>query len=96
MDVAWTIPALDNLDEIQDYIAKDSPIAAYRFTVELMDRADSVLGAQPVAGRVGRLPGTREWVVPGTAYIVVYRANERVEILAVINAARRWPDELPH
>ncbi len=96
MEVVWTIAALDDLDEIQDYIARDSPLAAYRFTFELMDRTDAVLASQPMAGRAGRVPGTREWVMPGTAYIVAYRIRDRVEIIAVINAAQQWPDTLPN
>ncbi|WP_443750850.1 type II toxin-antitoxin system RelE/ParE family toxin [Asticcacaulis solisilvae] len=96
MDVAWTIPALDDLDEIQDYIAQDSPITAHRFIVDLMDRTNAVLGAQPMAGRPGRLPETREWIVPRAAYIVAYRVNKCIEVLAVINAAKQWPDDLTH
>jgi toxin ParE1/3/4 len=43
-------------------------------------------------GRPGRVPGTRELVVAGTPYIVAYRVTaSRVDVLAIIHAARRWP-----
>jgi toxin ParE1/3/4 len=92
MDVVWTTPALDDLDHIQDYIALDSPITAYRFTSKLVERTETLLSLTPMAGRAGRVAGTREWVMPGTAYIVVYRVTRQVEILAIVNAAQEWPE----
>ena len=46
-------------------------------------------------GREGRVPGTRELIIPGTPLIVPYRLHDqdgRVEILTVLHAARRWPE----
>ncbi|WP_246526867.1 type II toxin-antitoxin system RelE/ParE family toxin [Plastoroseomonas hellenica] len=43
-------------------------------------------------GRRGRAKGTREFVLPDTPYIIVYRVTDRVEILAVVHAAREWPE----
>jgi plasmid stabilization system protein ParE len=37
MRIRWTRPALHNLEEIQDYVAQDSPLAAYRLAHELVD-----------------------------------------------------------
>ncbi len=38
------------------------------------------------------MPGTRELVVDGTAYIVAYQIEgDRLAILAVFHAARAWP-----
>ncbi len=93
MPIAWTLPALDNLDEIQDHIAQDSPKAAHRLVNDLIVRAETLLSANPLIGRVGRVKGTRELVVAGTSYIVVYRVAKQVEIVAVMHAARSWPDE---
>jgi plasmid stabilization system protein ParE len=43
---------------------------------------------------MGRVEGTRELVIAGTAFVVVYRVEaERVEVLAVLHAARKWPEE---
>ena len=44
-------------------------------------------------GRPGRVAETRELVVPGSNYLVPYRVHEgRVEILAIVHAARDWPE----
>jgi plasmid stabilization system protein ParE len=91
MRVTWTIPALDNLDEIQDFIAQRSPGAAYKLTAALVGRTDELLRSNPMIGRKGRIIGTRELVLPGTPYVVVYRLRNDVEILAVVHGARQWP-----
>lgn len=92
MKVIWTLPALDHLEEIQDHIAQASPAAAHRLVPDVMDRADRMLGDNPMIGRRGRVKGTRELVISRTPYIVVYRVNTRVEIVAVIHGAREWPE----
>ena len=58
MDVAWTVPALADLDHIQDFIAQDSPVAAFRLTADLMRRTDSLLSVHATVGRLGRVRGT--------------------------------------
>jgi plasmid stabilization system protein ParE len=47
-----------------------------------------------MAGREGRVTGTRELVIRGTPFIVAYRLERNeVSILAVMHAARKWPGE---
>lgn len=92
MRVCWTPPALEDLDAIQDYIAAENPFAAYRLINELMDRAERSLAQAPRAGRPGRIADTREFVFSNFPYIVVYRVEEVVEILAVMHTARDWPE----
>ena len=61
--------------------------------VERIEEAVAGLSSHPELGRPGRVPQTRELIVPGTPYIVPYRIQgDVVEILTVLNAARRWPD----
>lgn len=92
MIVSWTIPALVDLEQIEDFIAQDSPSVAYRLVNDLIDRTESLLSENPMIGRRGRVAGTRELVMPKTPYIVVYRASSRVEIIAVVHGAREWPE----
>jgi len=82
--------AAENLDEEAEYIAADDPAAAIRLVAKIR-AATSHLGKFPSSGRVGRIPGTRELVVAGTPYIVIYRVSKKnVEILRVFHAARSW------
>lgn len=92
MEVVWTTAALEELEQIQDFVALESPAAAYKLANALIERASVVLSNHPLGGRVGRATGTRELPVTGTPYIVVYRVHDRVEILAVVHGARRWPE----
>jgi hypothetical protein len=46
-------------------------------------------------GRPGRVPGTRELVVPRTPSIVPYRGQRAtIQILRVFRGARRWPERV--
>lgn len=60
--------------------------------IDTIERMTDGLAEHPQRGRDGRLPGTRELVIPGTAYISVYRLKpDRVEILRVLHSAQNWP-----
>lgn len=93
MKIAWTRVALRDIDAIQDYIARDSPRAAYQLVQALVQRTTNTLGEAPMAGRLGRALGTRELVFPDLPYIVVYRVQQMIEVLAVVHSARNWPDD---
>jgi toxin ParE1/3/4 len=93
MRVSWTIPALADLDQIQDYVAQESPTIAYRLINNLIDKTEQLLSSHPIAGRSGRVGGTRELVIARTPCIVVYRvAAAHVDIVAIIHGAREWPE----
>jgi toxin ParE1/3/4 len=63
--------------------------AATNRLVQKTFRATDLLARNPA---IGRVPGTRELVIPGTPYIVPYRVRANaVEILRVFHAARKWP-----
>lgn len=89
MQVTWLRTALRNLDDEATYIAHDSPQAA-RLVVQRVLTAVALLAEQPGLGRPGRVPGTRELLVPKTRYVVPYRVRGRVvEVLRVLHGSRR-------
>ncbi|MGH9599616.1 MAG: type II toxin-antitoxin system RelE/ParE family toxin [Terracidiphilus sp.] len=91
MKVRWTIPAADQLREIFGYVAADNPAAAAR-TARRIQSAIQQTARIPGAGRIGRVVGTREIVVPGTSYIVAYRlVRDALHVLAILHGAREWP-----
>lgn len=92
MQVKWLRRALVNLDQEAAYIARDNPRAAAALVVEA-DEFTRLLTRHPDLGRPGRVPGTRELVLPHFPYILPYRVREqRVEILRVFHASRKWPE----
>lgn len=94
MQVRWLNRALRNLKDEAEYIAQDDPQAAARVVMEILD-AVALLSEHPALGRVGRVSGTRELVVPNTPYLVPYRVrNGYIDIVRVFHGRRRWPSSL--
>lgn len=92
MTVRWTRRALTALDEIAAYVARDRPMAARRL-VERIREASAGLATHPELGRAGRVRGTRELILAGLPFLVAYRIRgDFVDILAVLHAARKWPE----
>jgi toxin ParE1/3/4 len=93
MIVEWSQQAADDLASLRAYIAEDDPAAAQRVVLRIIHSIEDLLAGQPQAGRPGRVPGTRELVVPRTSYIVPYRIRDkRIQVLRVYHRARRWPE----
>lgn len=93
MQIKWLRKALQNLESEAEYIAKDDPKAA-QLVVHRIQLSVSLLSANPSLGHPGRLPATRELVIPDTRYIVPYRVNprlQRIEILRVFHSSRKLP-----
>ena len=91
MRVDWLRAAINNLDSIAEYLARENRPAAER-TVAAIRLAVEDLEQFPSLGRPGRISGTRELVVPGTPYIVPYRVRGNgVQIIRVLHASRKWP-----
>jgi addiction module RelE/StbE family toxin len=91
----WTRLAERDLDAIAEYIGQDSPAAAARVILELIDQAETLLPEHPAIGRPGRVLGTRELVIGNLPYIIAYRVRQKdVEILRVLHTSRAWPDSL--
>lgn len=90
MKVLWTRSALRHLSAAREYIAIDNPPAAER-QIDRIERSANRLSEFPMLGRQGMRAGTREFPVPGTPYILVYRVREEtVQILTVLHGARNW------
>ena len=91
MRVIWGRNARRDLNEAISYLFEES-VQAAELVGNRIRNAVSRLQKNPRCGRAGRVKGTRELVVQRTPYIVVYRIHsKRIEVTAVIHAARRWP-----
>jgi addiction module RelE/StbE family toxin len=92
----WSPQALDDLDAICDYIARDSKRYAALFAERAIELAESI-SAQPLLGAVVpeyQREDLRERLFH--SYRVVYRVcGEAVEIVAIVHGARLLPDSPP-
>jgi toxin ParE1/3/4 len=90
--VQWTPQALEDLEAIREYVARDSAHYAALLVERLFASVDH-LGAFPQAGRIVpefQRDELREVIVG--AYRVVYRTRSgTVEVLTVFHGARLFP-----
>jgi toxin ParE1/3/4 len=92
--IVWSPQAIAHLAHLRAYIAHDKPNAASRVATALLDAVER-LAELPGLGRPGRAAGTRELVVPGTPYLVVYRVRgDRIDGIAVFHGRQKWPKHL--
>ncbi|MBM3342802.1 MAG: type II toxin-antitoxin system RelE/ParE family toxin [Betaproteobacteria bacterium] len=95
MRLRWTKLAEQDLGHIAAYIGQDSPAAAARVVLELIDQTERALTRHAAIGRPGRVIGTRELVISGLPYVIPYRVRDNdIEILRVLHTSRRWPEDL--
>jgi toxin ParE1/3/4 len=90
MTLIWSPEAIADLLALRAYIEQENPAAARRVALHILHNVEDLLPRSPQMGRPGRVPGTRELVIPGTPFIVPYRvAGNTIQILRVFHGARR-------
>jgi toxin ParE1/3/4 len=86
--VRYTQPASGDLDDLLAHVAADNPRAASsieRAIAAVVERLKNF----PNLGRIGRAENTREAVIPGLPYILVYTVRaDALTILAILHGAR--------
>ncbi|MDD2705346.1 MAG: type II toxin-antitoxin system RelE/ParE family toxin [Acidocella sp.] len=94
LPVIWTPRASAEYLSAVRYIAEERPAIAIE-QGELVRQAAGRLADYPQMGRAGRRRGTRELVVPGTPFIVVYRIQEQdarqIQVIRFLHGAQQWP-----
>ncbi len=93
MTPLWSPEAIEDLASLRAYIEQDDPAAAQRVALHIVHNVETLLAENPEMGRPGRVPGTRELVIPRTPFIIPYRLQHNtIQILRVYHGARRWPE----
>jgi len=94
VQLKWTELADADLESIEEHISEaNSPTVAIDVLLNIIDSVQLILPEHPKAGRQGRVKNTRELVVGGLPFIVIYReqlGEGRIEILRVIHDAQQW------
>ncbi len=95
MTLVWSTDAINDLAALRAYIEQDDPAAAQRVALRIIRNIETLLPDNPEMGRPGRVPGTRELVIPRTPFLVPYRlVDNTIQILRIFHGARRWPEAL--
>jgi len=95
MTLYWSPESIHDLIALRAHIAEHDPAAAKRVALHILYCVEHLLSENPKLGAPGRVPGTRELVIPKTPYIVPYRGRQsKFEIVRVYHTSRRWPDHL--
>jgi toxin ParE1/3/4 len=91
MAIVWTTSARRDVNGIWDFIEARNPDAAELVSSEILRAVEGLLQF-PKRGKPGRVKETREMVISGLPYVVVYLlAEENVVILRVLHGAQDWP-----
>ena len=95
LPIKWTESAWADLDGITDYLLTEG--VAFESVEEYMKRifkAPEHLAMLPGAGKPGRIPDAREWLVKNTPYALIYTVrDDKVRILRVMHGSRQFPLE---
>ena len=91
MTIHWMPLAEQDLEAVYEYVRQDNENAAKQLVARIFS-AVGMLTRHPLAGREGRVQGTRELAVAQTPYVIAYRIRQdEIQILTVLHGAQRWP-----
>ena len=93
MRIVWTRLAVDDREQIFDFIGANNVEAALTIDDRILEAIEN-LAHFPQMGRPGRASETRELVISDTPYIAAYQVGEAsVLILRILHGAQLWPTD---
>jgi plasmid stabilization system protein ParE len=87
--------AIERLEEIVHYIARDNPSAAERFGMRLIDQAQLLRDFPELGSPCRKRPGVRRLLCK--PYFIYYRVKQRAQVVEVLDywhSARQEPEFL--
>lgn len=87
--IVWTERALDDLEKLLEYIARDAPVTARRFAQKMISRLESLQEHPTLGGEVPEDDSHTYREVLQGAYRMIYRIEENtIYVVAIHHAAR--------
>jgi toxin ParE1/3/4 len=95
MTIVWTKRAEHHLRATYRYWSNERSEAAADIMLERILSTVELLPNSPDMGRPGRISTTHELVLRPLPFVIAYRIRrDKLEILALLHGARKWPDRL--
>lgn len=92
MKAVFSPEAERDLLDIFDFILKDRPMIAQDILDRIKENIECLCD-HPSLGRPGRVPRTRELVLPDFPFVIPYQVTgETLEILRIYHTSREWPN----
>ena len=92
--VQWTVEAESDLEHILAYYFDKAGESVARAVYDRMHEQIATLRYFPERCRIGRVAGTKEYVLSRLPYVAIVQIEERtVYILNVIHTAKKFPIE---
>jgi plasmid stabilization system protein ParE len=95
LPIEWTESASEDMDGIADYLLGEGlPFDIVEEYIKHIYKAPEHFAPLPGAGKPGRMPTTREWLVKDTPYALIYDVKgNRLRILRVMHGSRQFPEQ---
>lgn len=88
--INWKISAVEDLEQIIEYIFIQNPTAAIHLEEHILD-STTILADMPYSGRIGRVSNTREFIVHPN-YMIIYQVHSStIDILSIVHAKKEYP-----
>jgi toxin ParE1/3/4 len=95
MKLVWARRANRHLQAAYQYWAREKSVDAAEKMLDRIFSTVELLLHHPEIGREGRVPGTREFVLNPTPFLIAYRVRrEKIAIVALLHGSRKWPGKL--
>ena len=92
MEIRWSAPAAEDLENICAWIDQDNPEAARRVARIIYEGCAQLMDFPNMGRASSRMSGRRELAFPPLPYIAVYQIKEAcVEISRIFHGAQDWP-----
>ena len=92
MKLRLTVQGHADLRALHRFVEASDPVAADAALERVLD-VMRALREMPRMGRPGRVIGTRELVVTGTAFLIAYEVDDvEVRVLRVLHGRMQWPE----
>ena len=90
LTIKWLPKALDDLEVLREHIENDNPPASEKIIQQIIKSLGYLID-NPELGRSGRIINTRELLLSGLPYVIVYKIkNNFIEVLRIFHGAMKW------